>query len=95
MTSTATRVRPATNGQRRPVLVQVPKHQLVGQVMDWQALAQEAMYANGAALQILNGFERDAAVYEAMRAVHDTHNHLAQLLAHLRAAAGLLDRPID
>jgi hypothetical protein len=87
--------KPATNGHRRPVRIEVERHQLVGDLMDWQALAQEARDANGAALSIINRFERDAAVYEAMRCMHATHNNLAQLLAHLRAAAGLLDRPID
>jgi DNA-binding FadR family transcriptional regulator len=90
-----TRFTSVTNGHRRPVVIEVERHQLVGDLMDWQALAQEAMYANGAALQILTRLEPDAAVYEAIRATHDTHARLMQLLIHLRAIAGLFDRPID
>ena len=95
MTATAARVKPATNGHRRPALIEVQKHELVGDILDWQALAQEAMYANGAALQILTHVEPDVAIYEAIRATHDTHARLMQLLLHLRASAGLFDRPTD
>jgi len=91
MTATVARPKAPTNGQRRPVRIEVERHQLVGDLMDWQALATEAMYANGAALQILTHVDKDAAVYEAIRSVHDTHARLMQLLVHLRAAAGRLD----
>lgn len=96
MTATATRPpavaewRAAIKG-RRPVRIEVERHQLVGDLLDWQALAQEARDANGAALQILDGFERDAAVYEAIRCTHDVHARLMQLLIDLRVAAGRLD----
>jgi hypothetical protein len=80
-----------TNGHRRPVRLEVDRHELVGQVLDWQALAAEALLTNGAALALLDGFPRDALVYEAIRATHDTHARLMQLLADLRAAAGDLD----
>jgi hypothetical protein len=96
MTATAPpNVKPATNGHRQPVLIEVPRHELVGALMDWQALAQEAMDANGAALQILTRLVPDAVIYEAIRNTHDTHARLMQLLLHLRASAGLFDRPID
>jgi hypothetical protein len=86
-----TAVQTRTNGHRRPVRLEIDRHQLVGQVLDWQALAAEALVTNGAALAILDGFPRDALVYEAIRATHDTHARLMQLLADLRAAAGDLD----
>lgn len=92
MTS-ATRTTP-TNGkhaQPRPVRILVDRHQVVGQVMDWQAMAQEAMYANGAALQILIRLDGDPLVYEAVRATHDTHARLSRLISELRKAAGELD----
>jgi hypothetical protein len=82
---------PATSATRRPVRVVFERHQLVGTVMDSQALASEAMQANGTVLTILNGFDRDAAVYEAIRSVHETHARLMQLLIELRALAGKLD----
>lgn len=85
----------ATNGRRRPVLIEVDRHAVVGSLMDWQALAQEALFANGAALQILTGLERDALVYEAIRATHDTHARLTRLLADLRKQAGALDGRTD
>jgi len=84
-------VKAPTNGQRRPVRLVFERHQLVGTVMDGQVLAVEAMEANGAVLTILNGFDRDAAVYEAIRASHDVHARLMQLLIELRALAGKLD----
>lgn len=94
MTATAPPVKPTTNGSRRPVRIEVDQHEWVGQVMDWQSFVREAMYANAAGLQILMRMEpKDAVVYEAMRAHHDVHNNLAQLLLHLQASAGLLDRP--
>jgi DNA-binding FadR family transcriptional regulator len=93
MTVALTARKPATNGHRRPTQVTVDRHALVGHVLDWQALTCEAMDANGTALQILCGLERDAAVYEAMRATHDTHARLMQLLTDLRAAAHELDNP--
>lgn len=95
MTATLVARKPTTNGHRRPVQIAVDRHQLVGDLMDWQTLAREAMYANGAALQIINGFERDALVYEAIAATHDAHARLSRLVAVLRLAAGQLDGRTD
>ncbi len=90
-----TALKAPTSGQRRPVRVIFERHLLVGSVMDGQALALEAMEANGAVLTILNSFDRDAAVYEAIRSTHEVHANLMQLLIDLRALAGQLDGLTD
>lgn len=88
-------VKAPTNGHRRPVVMTVARHQLVGEVMDASALVEEARISNGAALSIVDRFARDAVVYELMRCLHDTHNRLTQARTDLRDLAGDLDRVTD
>lgn len=80
---------------RRPVLMTVQRHEAVGAVMDAIALASDALISNGAALQLLDRARQqtpgNVLLQEATRATHDTHAHLMQLLADLRARAGALD----
>lgn len=78
--------------RRRPTRVLIDRHELVGALLDWQALTQDAMVANGAALQLLMRQAPGASRDEAIRATHETHTALSGLLASLRRAAGDYDR---
>jgi hypothetical protein len=81
----------ATNGNRRPVRIEVDRHELVGRVMDWEALTFEALDANGATMLLLSHLSRDGVVYEAIAATQDTHERLFRLLNELKAIARELD----
>ena len=80
-----------TGGPRRVIAVQ--QHDLVGDFMDADALAAEAMYANSAALQLLQRVPRDAAVEQAILAIHDTHDRLKALRRGLQTSSGRYDKP--
>lgn len=81
-----------TRSRRRPVVVAIERSVLVGAFMDADALAAEAMYANGAAIQLLRRIAGEAAVEQAVVAAHDTHDRLTALRRGLRASSGLYDR---
>lgn len=81
------------NAKRRPVQIIVPRASLVGAFMDADSLAAEAMYANGAAIQLLQRVSRDAAVEQAIVAAHDTHDRLKALRRGLQASSGRYDKP--
>lgn len=83
-----------TNGHapsRRPVRMEIDRHELVGRVMDQIALAEEAIDANAAAwqttLRLPEGIWRDE-----MQAAHlYAHARLKALLKELRMSAGRYD----
>lgn len=81
---------------RRPVHIEVERHELVGFCLDADALASEVAVANGAAIENLlrlpAGPERD----EALLGTHRTHNRLVELLKHVRMGSARYEsaRPI-
>lgn len=79
------------NGTRRPVRVEIDRHELVGFVMDAQALAVAAIEANGYSLQTVQRLPAGPWRQEMSTAHHDTHKALTDLLAELRMAAGRWD----
>lgn len=83
-------VRP-TNGTRRPVVIEVERHELVGRLMDEQALAVEAIEANGAALQLVLRLPPGPWRDELQRCHHDAHERLVALLASVRLATGVYE----
>jgi len=89
MTATVAPVR--TNGHRRPVLIQVPRNEIVGHVLDWQALAEEAITSNGYSLQTVMRLPAGPWRQELQAAHIATHDRLVALLADLRMAAGRFD----
>ncbi|MCA1572768.1 MAG: hypothetical protein LC798_21240 [Chloroflexi bacterium] len=89
---------PATNGTRRPVLVTVPRADLVERLCDLEALAHEGMEAVGDALTAI---ER---LYEALQgtsprikaieyAVADIYDRQVRLLNEATVLAGIYDKP--
>ncbi len=82
-----------TNGSapRRPVLLEIPRSELVGSVMDWQCLAIAAIEANGASLPTVLRLPAGPWRDEMSIAHHATHDRLVALLAELRMAAGRYD----
>lgn len=84
---------PAVNGKRRPVHIEVNRHELVGMCMDFETLATEAIAANGYALQTVLGLLPGAIRSEAQRGLIDTHERLTRLLNEARLAAGRYDTP--
>lgn len=85
-------VRP-TNGHaaRRPVHVEVPRAELVGRLMDFQTLAEEAIDANGASLQTVLRLPAGPWRDEMSVAHHATHDRLVALLMELRLSSGRYD----
>lgn len=77
---------------RRPTRVAVDRHELVGELIDYQTLANDAMSANGAGLQMALRLPEGVWRSELQRTHHDVHDALVQLIARLRAAAGDYDR---
>lgn len=92
MTATVTPIRPSTNG-RRPIVLEVPQAELVGNLCDWQALAEEAVDANGAALQTTLRLPAGPWRDELQAAHIYAHDRLKALLTELRFAAGIYDKP--
>jgi hypothetical protein len=85
----ATRNGHKTGGPQLKLLV--PQHELVGDVMDWQALAEEAIDANGASLETVLRLPPGPWRDELQRAHHYAHDRLLALLIELRMAAGKYD----
>lgn len=69
----------------------VPQAEIVGAVMDWQALAEEARDANGTSLQTVLRLPAGPWRDEMQAAHHFTHERLTALLRALRTAAGHYD----
>ena len=88
---TATVTRPATNGHRRPVRIEVSRSELVERICNWQALAEEAVDANGAALEQVLRLPAGPWRQELQLAHHHAHDRLVALLAELRYSAGIYD----
>lgn len=77
--------------RRRPVHISVPRHELVGRVMDQIALAEEAVVANGASLEQVLRLPAGPWRQELQIAHHATHDALVALLVELRMSAGRYD----
>lgn len=98
MTATLTPLKSATNGHaaRRPVVIEVPRHELVGELLDMQARAHEGMAAVGEALaaierlyEALQGTSpRIKAIEHAVAAIYD---HQVRLLDEATLLAGRYD----
>lgn len=82
--------RAAKPGGARHV-VEIERHELVGLVMDAQALASAAIDANGYSLQTVLRLPSGPWRQEMQAAHHDTHKALVALLKELRMAAGRYD----
>ena len=87
----ATAPRAKTGGPRHRI--EVERHEIVGAFMDAGSLVSEAMYANGAALQLLRRLPAGAAVEQALIATHDTSTRLSKAAAVLREWSGRYDKP--
>lgn len=86
---------PERNGKRGgpPHLLTVPRAQIVGDFMDAMSLASEAMFASGAALQLLRRLPASTAAEQALIAANDSHDRITALRDGLRAASGRYDKP--
>ena len=76
---------------RRPVVVAVPRAELVGRWMDVQGLTVRAIDANGASLQQVLRLPPGPWRDELMRAHHFAHDQLIEVLAAARMAAGVYE----
>ena len=84
-----------TNGTRRPVRIEVSRSEVVGEFMDLETLASEAIAANGYSLQTVMRLPVGPWRTEMQTAHIDTHDRLTRLLNAARLAAGRYDaRPI-
>lgn len=91
MTATAGVIPITSAPSRRPVRVEIDRHELVGALMDQIALAEEAVDANGASLQQVLRLPVGPWRQEMQLAHIHTHDRLVALLAELRMAAGRFD----
>jgi len=74
--------------RRRPVHIEVAKNELVGTCMDLNTLATEAIYANGAAIEIaLKALPPSPERFAIQRALLDAHASLKRLVLEARAAS--------
>ena len=86
---------PRTNGKRRPVRIEISQADVVGEFMDLETLASEAIAANGYSLQTVLRLPPGTWRTEMQAAHIDTHDRLTRLLNAARLAAGRYDaRPI-
>lgn len=79
----------ATGGPRHVITVE--RHVLVGLFMDFEALASEAITANGYSLQTVLRLPAGPWRQEMQAAHIDTHERLVRLLNEARLAAGRYD----
>lgn len=76
---------------RRRVRIEVDRHELVGGLMDAQALAEEAIDANGASLEVVLRLPPGPWRDELQRAHIAAHDALKALLKQARLMAGTYD----
>lgn len=79
-----------TGGPRRTI--EVEQHELVGAFMDADSLAAEALFANGAAVQLLRRLPAGAAVEQAILATRDAQDALKALRTRVQTYSGRFDR---
>lgn len=96
---TAFRPRYSAPAKRRPVLVEVPRHRIVGQRVEYQVVVSAALVDVDAAIEYLH---RDDEVpanrgwhREAIRVLREHRTQLTNLLASLKAECGELDGLCD
>ena len=95
MTLTTRIVTGPTNGNghaaRRPVRMEVDRHELVGQMLDFETLAHEALDEYGYALQSVCRLPAGPMAFEARDALKALYPRLTRLLNEARLAAGRYD----
>lgn len=73
-----------TVAARRPHVLEVPRAEIVGELMDLQTFATDAITANGAALQLVLRLPPGPWRDELQRTHHDAHDALSALREAIR-----------